>query len=152
MEKFMKKPSEEYKNAVSVLRQLLLAEGENAASRAFAEVVHEARKSNFCEMHKITPRRDSHVCIHRLLERKCPNDKCLSPQMIPGSDHCSEWQKDGQTIIVVSQPYSLGYQDIKDTVKFCEENELEANIEASSSWHFPGRTINIEYRQAKEKG
>ena len=147
MTEFVKEPSENYKKAVSALRNLLSAESEEIVSRAFAEVVQEARKNNFIKMQNVTPSNHSHVCIYRLLGKKCPGH---STQIIPCADHCSEWQKDGQTVIIISQPYSLGYQDIKDTIMFCEEYGLEATVEARSSWHFPSTTVCVEYRRRIE--
>ena len=150
MHKFTENPSEKYKKAVSALRQLLLAEGENIASRAFAESVQEARRKNFTRIYEVTPPKDSHVCFHRLLGEKCPDEKCFSPQIIPHADHCSEWQKDGKTQMIVCQPYYLSFDDIKTTVEFCKEYGLEAMIEAKSSWHFPGTTINVQYKRPSE--
>ena len=150
MSQYSENPSEKYKKAVSALRQLLSAEGENIASRAFAEATQDARMKDFSEINKVQPPSNTHVCFHRLLGEQCPNEKCLSPQIIPHADHCSEWQQDGRTKMIVSQPYYLSFDEIKETVAFCEEYGLEAMIEARSSWHFPGTTISVQFKRASE--
>lgn len=145
---FMENPSEKYKRAVSALRRLLAEEGEVAVSRAFAEVAEEARKNNFLKAHKLEAPTNNHVCYHRLMGEPCPGDKCYSPQLIPHADHCSEWEQDGKTKMIISQPYYLAYSELKATIDFCEKHGLEVMIDAKSSWHFPGTTISVQFRRA----
>lgn len=144
---FMDKPSEKYKQAVLALRELLRAQGEEDVTRAFAEAIWEARQNTFAKKYGVKLASNSHVCIHRLLGKRCPK-VCGSPGMIPAADHCSEWKKDGETVIVVSQPYGLSYSRLKETVAFCEEHGLEASIDSLLSWHFPGSVVSVEYRRA----
>lgn len=144
---FMDKPSVKYKQTVQILQQLLKEEGEENVTRAFAEASYEARKNAYSKSLGIELSSSGHVCIHRLLGNRCPNEECKSPQIIPGSDHCSEWKKEGNTFVIVSQPYGIRYENIKNTITFCEEYGLEADINARLSWHFPGSTICIEYKR-----
>jgi hypothetical protein len=150
MSRFMENPSARYKKAVSALRLLLSEEGEAMASRAFAEVTEKARKDDFVKVHKLESPSNNHVCYHRLMGEPCPDEQCHSPILIPHADHCSEWEQDGKTKMIISQPYYLTYSQLKATVTFCEEHGLEAMIDARSSWHFPSTTISVQYRCASE--
>jgi hypothetical protein len=150
MSRFMENPSARYKKAVSALRLLLSEEGEAMASRAFAEVTEEARRNEFLKVHELESPSNDHVCYHRLMGEPCPDEQCYSPGLIPHADHCSEWEQDGKTKMIISQPYYLTYSQIKETVKFCEEHGLEAMIDARSSWHFPSTTISVQYHRVSE--
>jgi len=152
MSRFNEKPSARYKKAVSALRLLLSEEGEAITSRAFAEVTEEARKNEFVKVHKLEAPTDNHVCYHRLMGEPCPDDKCYSPQLIPHADHCSEWEQDGKTKMIISQPYYLTYSQLKATIDFCEKHGLEVMIDARSSWHFPSTTISVQFRRTSNSG
>jgi len=103
-----------------------------------------------------TPAKDSHVCVNRLKGSKnCPNKynttgiaKC--DLRIPTSDHLSEWVKDGETFSIVSQPYGISYEALKEMVKFCDQHQLEPYICADRAWHFPGSALFIEFRRTKQ--
>lgn len=56
---------------------------------------------------------------------------------IPCSDH-QRYLKDR----VILEPYSASDMQIKDLIKFCNENGLEFAIDGDSAW-FPGRTFRI---------
>lgn len=149
--------SQRYQQAVEALRSLIEHEGAQIANYAYAESVSEIRKREFGEIHVATLSEDSHVCIHRLMGKPCARqDKphtvaCNARNNIPASDHLSEWQKDGKTLFIVSQPYGMSFDSLKKTVLFCESNGLAVNISAESSWHFPGRTIAVEYTSIENK-
>jgi len=62
---------------------------------------------------------------------------------IPAGDHLSMWTKDGTPFCFVSQPYGLGYYDLKDTLKFCARHGLRIEIDAWPSWHAPGEVVTV---------
>jgi hypothetical protein len=64
----------------------------------------------------------------------------------PASDHDSLFDRDGKPAVFVTQPYSLGLEDLKDIVKYCEKYGLKVSI-SGLSWHFPGDTILIQYEK-----
>jgi hypothetical protein len=152
-ERFMdiKKQSQKYKEAVKILKELVEQEGTGVTMRAYAEAVYEKSQKNFANFYDgIELVRKSHVCLNRLLGKRCKSGTCDSPRSIPAADHCSEWKKDGKTFIIVSQPYGLSYDSLKETVAFCEENGLEAEVRSGPSWHFPGAVLTIEYKLANK--
>ncbi|MDX9704056.1 MAG: hypothetical protein RBU23_13575 [Candidatus Auribacterota bacterium] len=149
MSSSIKTPSDNYKKAISALRRLLSEEGEEIVSRAFAEVTADARKANFINANKLEFPTENHICIHRLAGKPCPEKECYS-SIIPRADYLSEWRKNGKTKMIVSQPYRLSFDEIKQTIAFCEEFGLEAIIEARSSWHFPSTTISVQYTRASK--
>ena len=90
--KFKNKPSLKYKQAVEVLRELLNQEDSDSVTRAYAEASWESHQAEFIKKYNLKPVRGGHVCIHRLMGKRCPKD-CLSPMSIPAADHVSEWKK-----------------------------------------------------------
>lgn len=147
---FLTQPSEVYSLVVETIRTLIEREEVDAAYRAFAEAAWKYIETRV--MGGLKLKGDGHICIHRLLgEKKCPDsfeNPCLSNN-IPGQDHLSEWVEDGETKAIVSQPYYFSYETMKETVKFCEKHGLRADISAES-WHFPGRTLRVDYTLKKE--
>lgn len=69
---------------------------------------------------------------------------------LPGSDHTDLWKTPDGNIIYVTQPYGIGWKDLRALVKVGEEMGLEISIEAESTW-FPGRTIIIKARSGENR-
>lgn len=145
---FCSEPTATYLEAVDALRKLLDEQGLDVVTRAYAEAAWESARTQYAEREGIKERSGSHVCVERLLGKRCPGEDHLnSPFDIPGSDHSSEWVKDRKTHAIVSQPYSFSYETMLKTVKFCEENGLRADISAERAWHFPGRVLMVAYKR-----
>lgn len=146
MSGFQSNQSESFKRAVAALQQLQREEGQDAALRAFAEVTAHPRKAAFGRSNGLRERR-GHVCLLRLQGMLCAGESCLSGLVLPQRDHLSEWERNGETAVIVAQPYALGYEGLRDLVSFCEIQELQASISAVDAWHFPGRSLCIQYRR-----
>lgn len=149
MSSFNHEPSATYLQAVDALRTLMKEEGVDLVTRAFADATWEAKRDSYVKHEGLKHNESGHVCFHRLKGQRCPDEECCSPTCIPGSDHVSEWKKDGETYVIVSQPYSLSYETMKETVAFCEAHDLKADISGSPSWHFPAAVITVEYKRMK---
>ena len=150
MSRFQDKESAAYVQAVAALQTLLAKEGGEAVRRAYADAIHEHEKKRYATSRTVKESFPRHPCIHKLFGRRCPTEKTpydtdAECPHIPGQDHVSAWQRDGKTHIIVSQPYSMGYETLKETVEFCEKWGLQAYIDAYGSWHFPGATVLVEY-------
>jgi|GEM_PF-3226288 len=143
--KFLDRPSDVYQMVVEMIRTLIEREGVDSAYRAFAEASWKDVRA--AAMRGFQPRGRAHVCVHRLLgKKKCPDTyehPCDSPDM-PGRDHLSEWAQDGKTVKIVSQPYGLSYETMKEIIKYCEKRGLRVDISAVS-WHFPGQTLRVDF-------
>lgn len=141
---FVDKPSDIYQQVVEIIKILIEHEGLDTTYRAFAEAAWRRIQTEVTV--GLKPKGLAHVCLYRLLGRKrCPDtleNPCDAPQ-IPGSDHVSEWTQNGTTVKVISQPYHMSYETMKEMVEFCEKNGLRADI-SSESWHFPGKTIRVD--------
>jgi len=154
--KFKSNPSAAYKNAVKALCDLLVKEGLDSVVRAYAESSEVEYKKVFAEKRGLSPVTGGHVCVHRLKGAKhCPdryNQSCEAKCdiRIPNSDHLSEWKHNGETTLIVSQPFGLDFRSMKETIDFCEKHKLEANISTNPSWHFPGSVLTIEYKKVIE--
>ena len=63
-------------------------------------------------------------------------------------DHLSfEKRKDleeSEVEALISEPYAIGTEDIKEIVKFCEEHSLNVTIDGKSS-HNPGACFRITF-------
>src|SRR5215510_1126742 len=105
-----------------------------------SESISEMRERQFAETYGIT-RSDQQACVDQLVGKSCLGN---CPR-IPAGDHLSLWNKDGKPFVIVSQPYRLLYDDLKETVKFCARYGLRAEISAWPSWHSPGQTLIVLY-------
>ncbi len=147
-----RKPSEKYKALLKAARELAEAEGDDEMSRACAEAMIPYEYSSFIRRHNVKPSNSSHVCEERLKgAKRCPetiNNPIHLEKSLPAADHLSEWIQDGKTIAITSQPYGCSWQSLREIVAYCNENGLEAEIEAGS-WWFPGRTVLITFTKAK---
>lgn len=153
MTNFMKNPSIQYHKAVEALRALVAADPDaTSAARAFAEAVRDRWQAAYARTESLKPI-SAHVCVSRLLGKRCPEERDRSGDalcesyMIPGQDHLSEWRAPDGSRRIVSQPYGMEYETLKELVAFCERLGIEARINASSSWHFPGSTLFVELRR-----
>jgi hypothetical protein len=61
----------------------------------------------------------------------------------PWLDHVAVWNKNGRPAVFTSQPYGLCWEALCGLVDFCRQNGLEAKVDASGSWHYPGSTVLI---------
>jgi excisionase family DNA binding protein len=141
---YVSDPTDEYIKIVDNILLFLEKEGLDRTRRAFADATSQQIRSE--SMFGFKEKGQNHVCVYRLLGKK----KCLhTPDNetaiidIPGQDHLSEWTKEGSTEKIISQPYSVSYETLKELIIFCEENGLRADF-SGLSWHFPGRTIRID--------
>ncbi len=146
--RFRSHPSSTYRQAVSALRALLQEEGVDGARRAYAETTGQSIRDEYLRSFGVKPSQSHHVCVHRLKGERCSND--LSHLNVPGADHLSEWKKERETVLIVSQPYHLRYETLREIVAFCQANGLRADVEAESAWHFPGATVMVAYRREKK--
>lgn len=81
-------------------------------------------------------------CVMRLLGKRCTTESehlCLPP----ATDHPAMLTKDGKPSVLVSQPYGLGFTELKELVSFCETFGLEVEIDACG-WYFFGRALRVE--------
>jgi hypothetical protein len=146
--RFRSHPSSTFRQAVSALRSLLQEEGVDGARRAYAETTEQAIRDEYLGSHGLLGSHSHHVCVHRLKGQRCPND--LPHLNLPGADHLSEWKKERQTVLIVSQPYRLRYETLREIVAFCQANGLRADVETEAAWHFPGATVMVAYRREKK--
>lgn len=151
--RFNLKPSRRYNQAVNILRELSQAEGFNNACAAFNEVVSEERLNKYLADHGGSSIRMGHKCFYHLNgEKHCPDtwsqsdySKCIL--LAPIHDHLDELVKDRKTVSMLAQPYMITFQELKDTIEFCEKYGFEMEINAAQSWHFPGTTLLVEYKR-----
>jgi hypothetical protein len=150
---FNNQQSAKYQQAVAILRELLQAEGEDIANRAFAEAVYADRRKTYLKSGGVKMLRGTHPCFYRLKKERCPDayshteyPKCILRS--PIDDHIYEFTKNGKTVSLVAQPYEITDEEIDKAVQFCKANDFRMKITASDSWHFPGKTLLVEFRRA----
>jgi hypothetical protein len=61
-----------------------------------------------------------------------------------------DWFKNGKEEIMVSQPYGLSLESLRETLNFCDKHNLDLEIDAGG-WHYPHNTllVTIKKRQTK---
>ncbi len=64
-------------------------------------------------------------------------------------DHCSKETYEKKTALI-SEPYDLSLEDLKELIKYCEDNNLTATLDGKSSY-FPGRTLRLKLMKKEEK-
>lgn len=147
----MSKPSQRYADAVTALAALVQAEGPDAATRAYAQATWETRREQWAAKHGGLKQSAGHVCLSRLLGKRRCNEAgpdTLRPCRPPGADHCSLWLKDGVPEVLVSQPYGLGLQTMRELVALCDRCDFDASVDTWPAWHFPGGVLMVEIRRA----
>jgi len=142
---FMKNPSPSYQAAVRALQELAKSEGPDAAENAAAEALQPVRQRLFVERSNLTTATGS-VCAKRLTGKRCTvaNPRGCDCHPRGSSGHSSLWNCNGKPAVYVAQPYELTLREMKDLVSYCEKHDLDASINARSSWDFPGHTLQVE--------
>lgn len=137
--------SAEEKEALAAMLKLQKKSGSKEANRIAAMVTCEAREKTFAAMHGV--KLASSHCIQRLLGKRCranlPGGCKCHPQL---NEHGRLWLKDGKPHVWTSEPYHIGHEDLKDAVAFAEANNLDVEITAEHSFHYPGRTFAMIYK------
>ncbi len=139
--------SPEYRAAVESLKVLPLGE----ANAVYGDAVHEELLAHF-QTNGLRERRADHVCVNRLKGERCRgwgDGGPLCPQ-IPAGDHLSEWTRDGKTVLILSQPYGLSFERLKETVKFCEAHGLQVSTDTCFSFHYPGRVLSMVFSRKQD--
>jgi hypothetical protein len=100
-------------------------------------------------------------CANTLLygnSRRCHggHDACLPPGLV--RDHHSGFRTKDGSIVMVFQPYfgpdetpsKNSLKDISAAANaWAAEKNLTCRISAEDSWHFPGKTVLVEFRKKK---
>jgi hypothetical protein len=137
---------EAYGALVAVQQQI---PAQDDVERVYAAVVARQRYEAFVRRYQVRPRRDTHVCLYRLLgASRCPDtyeEPCDSPHLLPGVDHMSEWLRGKTTYCLVSQPYNWDWRTMCATVDLGRRHGFEVQVSARASWHFPGWTTLVLY-------
>jgi hypothetical protein len=136
--RFKTEQSTEYQAAVRALLALPVDDTEPT----YADATHKQHLESFAESRNIRQRRDAHICVERLkrTRKRCLSANCLQ---IPNGDHLSEWARDGVTVAILSQPYGLGFDGLRETLAFCDEHDLEVAIDTYPSFHYPGAVLSL---------
>lgn len=148
MRKFVegKSRSKEYDRAVRALRELAEWEGAEQAGRAFSEAVSDMRQEGLRE--KGYRKSPASPCIRKLLGYRCDMTQCHPP----GSDHSSLWYKKGKPALFLSQPYQLGWEEMRKLVAFCLQHKLRADVSSWPSHYFPSQVISLHLTKAEDFG
>lgn len=137
-------PPTNYVAVGTALQKLRTKEGDLYLHAAAAEILAPAVLD---EIQKGGLKPASKAHIRRLFTKKCRRGcDCHRP---PGDDHGSLWLKDGKPHTYISQPYGLVQDQLREIVEFADAHGLRVEIGAARSFHFPGKTICVEYRREK---
>jgi hypothetical protein len=141
----------EYEAAIAALKKLISPNGDtNMATRAFAEAVCHYTMKKWAELRGLK-KAGGHPCINRLLGKRC-NGWGDEPCFPPYSDHLTMWNRDGRPYCLVSQPYGLTNEQVKEILNFCKDKGLTIDIDTWPAWHFPGRVLHVLFRRAHGLG
>ena len=66
-----------------------------------------------------------------------------------GLDHVSCWNKDGKPYCLVSQPYGLSTEALKNMLTTADILGLEIDISSHPSWHYPGAVLTVIWKKRK---
>lgn len=117
--------------AEKALKKLIREFGEGAANQAFSTAVAQERRQTFCCGHQVK-QLNFGSCIEKLKGKRPPVSK-----IPPASDHLTLWGKGGKPSLLASQPYKLSLDDLRQIVEHCDDLNLDVEIGAGLSWHFP---------------
>jgi hypothetical protein len=137
--------SKTYKDAVRTMKKLLREEGRLNVIHAYSDAVAESVEADRIKM--LGKPTSNKPMVAHLVGKKPEIDHYYNSFM----DHTRERQREGEELpsVVESNPYTLGLEDLKEIIGACEKYGLQMVISASESWHFPGRTVLVEFKRAK---
>lgn len=148
--RFMGRPSPAYLKALAALQELA-AESLDSVDRVYAEATTQLTENQWIKRQSVH-RSKASPCIRRITHGACLTatrmEHCICQP--PGSDHVDLWIKDGKARVYTSQPYELSWEELQEMVDFCRHDGLQADI-SLGAWHFPGRTMLIEYRRQNDE-
>lgn len=136
---FISHPSEQWINAVELLRTLEA----DYLEEACAEVLAPFWRKAYVERWQVTPA-GGRRCVQRLLGKRCIRhdpEECRPP----GDDHATLWTRNGRPFSYTFEPYGLSFADLAALVRFCDTYGLQARID-TESWYYPGTTLLVEIR------
>jgi hypothetical protein len=138
----------EYDDAVKAIEKLVGSNGEGVddARRAFAEGISDG----IISLNKslgLKKSSSSNSCVCRLLGKHHHYDEDPSLCYLPHSDHPYYLNRNGVPVALVSEPYNLGQDQIKNIISFCDTNGIDFHIDNEGSW-FPGRTLRMVFKKS----
>jgi hypothetical protein len=138
--------SELYKSATDALKNLIKAEGSDVAERAASEVFGPIREQEFLNSRRLK-KAGGRLCVKRLTGKRCTAGGSHKCTRFPkgASDHNSLWSIAGKPAAYVAQPYELSLDELDSIVQFCRKHGLQCSVNAKDSWHFPGRTLSVNF-------
>jgi hypothetical protein len=134
-----------YEAAVAALQKLAEVEGCDAAERAAKAVLGPIREKRFRDRPRLK-KAGGRLCAKRLSGKTCTVAGAAGCECFPkvASDHNSLWNVAGKPAVYLAQPYGLSLDEMESIVNYCRKFGLQCTIDAANSWHFPGRTLNVE--------
>jgi hypothetical protein len=143
-----KNRSQCYEEAVKILHRLAKEESVDSVTEAYAEATSAEWNKIYSEVNEVT-QSQGQACLSPLLNgNRCKktvhtvDEDCFPP----ACDHHKLWKKGKVYTVFTSEPYSLSYENLKDTVKYCEANGLRADINTFSPY-YPGKTLLVQFRK-----
>ncbi len=137
---FSSNASPEYREAVLAVRKLAAKEGLGKARQAVASALSNPIREQFLTR---TSARESNAVAYnrqRLMGMKIA-------QVGNADDHCCLWNRNGKHWAYISHPYVLETKDLREIVRRCDENNLNAQVRSDASWHFPLKTVAVIWTQ-----
>jgi hypothetical protein len=132
-----------YEETIKVLRKLVKAEGIDAAQSAYATAVSDSIRKNWAKCNQATlDGGKGHWCVRMLLGETCRRQIC-GPDEIPALSHGSFWRRDGKPPLLVSQPYGLDLEDLRELVEVSDRYAFDVHVTAHSFWN-AGNSMLIE--------
>jgi hypothetical protein len=115
----------------------------------FRAKLQNREKRKFIEGYGLKKSRGS-ICIARINGERC----ALPPHLhtYKGADHTSLWNKGGQPVCFVSQPYREAFESPEHQAELNRVRELGyfIRVDLHGSWHYLGRTVLVEIWKDKE--
>jgi hypothetical protein len=128
--------------AKQALQKVLEACGEDVATQVFGSVVAEIRCRAFCHLQDV-----KQINYGAYLEQMKGKQRPAVSKIPPAIDHGTLWGKDGKTpSLLVSQPYKLTHDHLRQIMDFCEANGLDVEVAGWPSWWKPGMALTVIFK------
>ena len=139
--------SKEWENLVKKMKQYIKNEGIDLFQTALAETLKPINQERFEKEYKA--KRTNLIRD----EAKFHNEKVKTFGNFPGRNrpmstcfqHSNYWKTETDNIIMTAEPFEFEYQDIKNMIQYCEQNNIICEIIPSYEIYFPGKTVPILY-------
>lgn len=88
-------------------------------------------------------KKQSHRHWHWIAHRPAPRHAWCNVE-VPAADHCEARRNEHDERFLISHPYHVYLEEMREIIAFCDANNLDCTI-SGTSCYYPGATVELIY-------